>query len=168
MDPCEIVGMTPRGVEKIFFFTQDVDFLWSEDQARPVRVWIHAVAKAERYVVVHLNVIFCSDIFLLGVNKLYLKHDTLTDVIAFDHKSSASRVLEGDLYISVERVQENAQVFGRFFREELHHVMLHGLLHFMGYDDKRPGDRRMMRAKEQTYGQLLASMMPNYDVDQTN
>lgn len=99
-----------------------------------------------------LSYIFCSDEHLLEINREFLKHDFYTDVITFDLSSSAE--IEGEIYLSVDRIQENANQVGASFNEELHRVMYHGALHLCGYKDKRKQDILKMRAKEGEYLQL--------------
>lgn len=109
--------------------------------------WISAVVVSEDKEEGELNYIFCSDDYLLGINKQYLNHDTLTDIISFDY--SVGNVLQGDIFISVERVKENAVDFSVLFEEELRRVMIHGVLHYCGYKDKSAKDEVIMRTKEE-------------------
>ena len=97
-----------------------------------------------------LNYIFCSDAFLLSLNVEYLNHNTLTDVITFDN-SDDSKGIQGEIYISIDRIRENAKKYRVPFERELHRVMIHGLLHLLGYADKTPLQKKMMRKKESTY-----------------
>ncbi|MBF9235904.1 rRNA maturation RNase YbeY [Hymenobacter sp. BT683] len=109
--------------------------------------WIERVAAVHEHRIVQLTYIFCSDDYLHQLNVEYLDHDTLTDVITFDNSDDAD-ILEGDIFISVERVRENAQDLGVSFRDELHRVMIHGVLHLLGYHDKDLLSQTAMRAKE--------------------
>ncbi len=95
-----------------------------------------------------LNIIFCSDEHLLGINRDFLQHDYYTDIITFDLSPSSKTPLEAELYISVDRVKENASSLGQPFYRELHRVIFHGLLHLMGYKDKQKKDQVLMRAME--------------------
>ncbi len=95
-----------------------------------------------------LNVIFCSDEHLLTINKDFLQHDYYTDIITFDLSPSGKSPLEAELYISIERVRDNAQSLGFPFYKELHRVVFHGLLHLMGYKDKKKTDQQTMRKME--------------------
>lgn len=95
-----------------------------------------------------LNVIFCSDEHLLKINRDYLQHDYYTDIITFDLSSTGKSPLEAELYISIDRVKDNARLMGVPFYKELHRVVFHGLLHLMGYKDKQKKDQLMMRSKE--------------------
>ena len=109
--------------------------------------WIERVATVHEYRIVQLTYIFCSDEYLHRMNLEYLDHDTLTDVITFDNSDDAD-ILEGDIFISVERVRDNANGLGISFRDELHRVMIHGVLHLLGYQDKDLLSQTAMRAKE--------------------
>ncbi|MFZ5970009.1 MAG: rRNA maturation RNase YbeY [Bacteroidota bacterium] len=133
------------------FFTEDITF--KIPQPRKTKEWILAVARKEKATVRSLVYIFCSDSYLLQLNEGYLKHHTLTDIITFDY--SEGRALEGEIYISVERVAENAQKFKTDFRSELNRVIIHGVLHLAGYKDKKPAEKALMRKKEDAYLSLL-------------
>jgi|TARA_B110000977_G_C11042643_1_gene479401 probable rRNA maturation factor len=109
-------------------------------------VWLDKVAQSEGFTVGDLTYIFCNDDYLLELNKTYLKHDTLTDIITFDYVSGT--VVSGDIFISVERLLENAEVFNDTFKNERLRVMAHGLLHLMGFNDKSTEDQSIMRKKE--------------------
>ncbi|MGB6154070.1 MAG: rRNA maturation RNase YbeY [Pricia sp.] len=108
--------------------------------------WVSRVVVSEEAVVGQLDYIFCADDYLYELNKKHLGHDTLTDIITFDYADGKS--VSGDIFISVERVVENAQLFNTDFEQELLRVMAHGLLHLAGYNDKTEGDRSQMRTKE--------------------
>ena len=95
-----------------------------------------------------LNIIFCSDEHLLGINRDYLQHDYYTDIITFDLSPSSKAPLEAELYISIDRVKENASILGQPFYRELHRVIFHGLLHLLGYKDKLTKDQTLMREME--------------------
>ena len=109
--------------------------------------WIERVAAVHEHRIVQLTYIFCSDDYLHQMNVEYLNHDTLTDVITFDNSDDAD-ILEGDIFISVERVRDNAKDLGVSFRDELHRVMIHGVLHLLGYHDKDLLSQTAMRKKE--------------------
>ena len=96
-----------------------------------------------------INYIFCSDEYLLDINLEYLNHDTYTDIISFDY--SVGKELHGDIYISIERVVDNAKDFNSEFIDELHRVMIHGILHYCGYKDKTEADETVMRKRENDY-----------------
>jgi probable rRNA maturation factor len=130
------------------FFSEDVDF----DLPRPLKTkkWIKNTSKSEGYEISDLNYIFCSDEYLLEINKQYLDHDYFTDIITFDN-SEEDNVLEGDIYISVDRVRENAETFHADFETEMRRVLIHGLLHLMGYEDSDESLKKAMRGKEDEY-----------------
>lgn len=108
--------------------------------------WYSNVCEVEGKVLGDLSLIFCSDEHLLEMNKEYLQHDYYTDIITFDY--SEDSLVSGDLFISVDRVQDNADEFDVLFQDELHRVCIHGLLHLCGYKDKSDEDERIMRLKE--------------------
>jgi rRNA maturation RNase YbeY len=97
-----------------------------------------------------ISYVFCSDEHLLGINKDFLKHDYFTDIITFD-LSSVKGVIEGEVYLSVDRIKDNAKEMGFSFKEELHRVIFHGALHLCGYKDKKPIDIKTMRSREDKY-----------------
>jgi rRNA maturation RNase YbeY len=119
---------------------------------KPIRTrrWIRSVVKKEKKALSHLNFIFCSDEYLLSINQQYLRHNTFTDIITFDN-SEEPRTIEGDIFISVERVRENADTRQIAFEDELNRVMVHGVLHLIGYKDKSNDDKALMRKKEDAY-----------------
>ena len=108
--------------------------------------WIEQVVLSEDKVLGEVNYIFCDDEYLHKINLEYLDHDTLTDIISFDY--SEGNLVQGDIFISVERVIENASDFDVPFDEELKRVMIHGILHYCGYKDKSENDEKLMRFKE--------------------
>ena len=109
--------------------------------------WVSRVLSSEGRLGLTIAYIFCSDDYLLSMNRKHLNHDTLTDIITFDY--GEGREVAGDIFISVDRVQENAQTYGVPFLNELHRVMSHGLLHLCGYDDKSDKEKNVMRTKEE-------------------
>ena len=111
--------------------------------------WISKAINSENCKEGELNYIFCSDDYLHKINVDFLNHDTLTDIISFDY--SVGKELHGDVYISVERVEDNAKDFGVSFGDELARVMIHGILHYCGYKDKSEEDAKLMRSKEDYY-----------------
>lgn len=117
--------------------------------------WIEKVAKTERSTIDSLSYVFCSDKYLLGINERYLHHDTFTDIITFDFTEGGSSSLEGEIYISVQRVRENAKKLGIDFSQELHRVIVHGVLHLVGYKDKSEKERKEMRKREDKYLEIL-------------
>ena len=114
-----------------------------------LKKWIKEVVGKEGSTIAELNFIFCDDDCLLEKNKTFLKHDTLTDIITFDY--SEKNTLTGDVYISIERVKENSQNYGVSYENELHRVIIHGVLHLLGYNDKNEKQQKEMREKEDFY-----------------
>lgn len=108
--------------------------------------WVSRIVSSEEYTVGELSFIFCGDSYLHEMNRTYLNHDTLTDIITFDY--STGKTISGDVFISIERVWDNAKGFGVEEKEELQRVMAHGVLHLMGYNDKSEEEALVMRAKE--------------------
>ena len=111
-----------------------------------VRTWVKGIIAAEGKLAGDITYIFCNDDYLGKLNKQYLNHETLTDIITFDY--SENRILSGDIFISIERVKENAVSFKTNLSAELGRVMAHGVLHLTGYKDKKPDEKIIMRAKE--------------------
>jgi probable rRNA maturation factor len=108
--------------------------------------WIGDVISSEGFQVGEINYIFCDDSYLNKINQEFLNHDTFTDIISFDY--TLGKEVGGDIFISIERVLENAEKFNEVFENELHRVMIHGILHFIGYKDKTKKDKTLMRTKE--------------------
>ena len=132
----------------INFFSQVDSFKFP--QPRKTSAWIQAAIRKEKRKLGQLNFIFCSDEDLLQINVQYLNHKTYTDIITFDN-SDVEGELEGDIFISVDRVKENAEDLEVSFQDELHRVVIHGVLHLIGYSDKTPGKKKEMRKKEDAY-----------------
>jgi rRNA maturation RNase YbeY len=132
----------------ISFFEEGIYF--KLPQKRSTSSWIQSAIEAEKRKLQSLTFVFCSDVYLLGLNKQYLRHNTLTDILTFS-LSEKEGVIEGEIYISIDRVKENAVKFNTTLDEELHRVMIHGVLHLIGYKDKGPADRALMREKEEAY-----------------
>ncbi|MFP4292618.1 MAG: rRNA maturation RNase YbeY [Cyclobacteriaceae bacterium] len=130
------------------FFNEDVDF--SHDSLLHISAWAHHVASLESYILHEVNYIFCSDAYLLNVNREYLDHDFYTDIITFDN-SDQEGFLEADIFISIERVTDNAQLHQTTFFEELLRVMIHGILHLLGFDDHDEYSKAEMRSMEDKY-----------------
>jgi rRNA maturation RNase YbeY len=126
---------------KIYFFTEDIEF--KLDEKKKLEQWIHKTAGEYSFIIDNINYIFVSDAYLLDINKKYLNHKTLTDIITFDNSFFNLR-LAGDIYISIERVRENAVKYKVDFQEELCRVMIHGLLHLCGFKDKNVSDKENM------------------------
>ena len=108
--------------------------------------WINEVVFLEQKKLQAVSFIFCDDEYLLKLNQTYLKHKTLTDIITFDYNENDN--ISGDIFISTERVKENAKIFNKSFANELNRVMIHGILHLLGYKDKKNAERLAIRAKE--------------------
>lgn len=111
--------------------------------------WLRLVAESEIRLLGNINLIFCSDNYILDINQRFLNHDYFTDIITFDY--CEGNKLHGDLFISVDSVRENAVEYGTDFNEELSRVIVHGLLHLIGYDDHSASDKKVMRSKEDYY-----------------
>ena len=130
------------------FFEEDIRF--DLKNKNKVKAWVKSTIAAEGYKLQELNYIFCSDAYLLQINRQYLDHDTYTDIITFDN-SEKEKVIEGDIFISIERIRENAEKFGTGETNELHRVLIHGALHLLGYKDKKSADKTTMTTKEDQY-----------------
>ena len=129
----------------INFFYEEVDRPIPEPEEK--RNWISKIISAEGYRIEVLNFVLCSDEYLYNINHDRLNHDHYTDIITFD-QSEEDRLIEGDVFLSTERIAENARNLGVSYHEELARVMIHGVLHLMGYDDKEPEQQKRMREKE--------------------
>lgn len=134
----------------INFFAETEFQLKGEDK---ISAWINSAIVAENKTEGEINFIFVNDDYLLDLNEKFLNHDSLTDIITFDN--SVGNILHADIYISTERVQENATDFKVSFQEELHRVMIHGVLHLAGYGDKTDDEAAVMRARENHYLERL-------------
>ena len=128
-----------------FFFT---DIKKIKLKQAPIKLWLKKIATKENKSIKDLNYIFCSDEYLLSINQQYLKHNTYTDIITFDNSNKEEENISGDIFISLERVKENAEKFNVSFEKELFRVLAHGLLHLIGYKDKTAKDSKIMRSKE--------------------
>ena len=131
----------------ISYFFEDTGFIYN-GRARNNR-WLRLAAESEIRRIGDINIIFCSDPYILDINLRYLGHDYFTDIITFDYCEGEK--LSGDLFISVDSVRENALFYGTEFDEELHRVIIHGLLHLIGYDDHTDEEKTVMRSKENYY-----------------
>ena len=131
----------------IRFFSEDIKFDFANKLI--CKRWLKLVSEAESKTVGDINVIFCSDSYLLDINQKYLQHDYYTDIITFDY--CEGDVLSGDLFISIDSVKDNASHFSSCFEDELNRVIVHGVLHLIGYDDHCEEDIAMMRSKEDFY-----------------
>ena len=134
-------------------FNYETDFsLENEDKTLK---WIETCIEKEGFELGEINYIFCDDAYLHKMNVEFLQHDTLTDIISFDY--TLGKLVGGDIFISVERVKENAKEFNVSFINEVHRVIIHGVLHYMKYKDKSDADKEIMRSKENECLQILDS-----------
>ena len=131
----------------VSYYFEDTDFRLKAKTR--IKYWLKLVAESEVYRLGNVSVIFCSDNYILDINQRFLQHDYFTDIITFDY-SEGNRI-SGDLFISVDSVRENSLEYGTEFEGELHRVIVHGILHLIGYDDHTEEDVRVMRAKENYY-----------------
>src|SRR5690606_9717727 len=130
---------------KMITFNYETDFQLDSEQK--YKDWIAQVIESENKEEGEINYIFCDDDYLYEINVQYLEHETLTDIISFDY--TLGDLISGDIFISIERVKDNAQDFEVSFEEELKRVMVHGVLHYCGYKDKTEADENLMRTKEE-------------------
>ena len=119
-----------------------------------IKIFLAAIFRKEKRKLKGLSYVFCTDNFLLGLNQQFLQHDTLTDIISFE-LSPKDQDVEGEIYISIDRIRENATTFRSGFLNELHRVMIHGALHLCGYKDKSKKEQVLMRSMEDKYLGLL-------------
>lgn len=131
----------------ISYYFQDTDFKFREKRRN--NEWLRLTAESEIYRIGDISIIFCSDSYILDINQKYLHHDYYTDIITFDYCEGDR--LSGDLFISVDSVRENSIEYGTEFKDELNRVIIHGLLHLIGYDDHTDEDIALMRKKENYY-----------------
>ena len=131
----------------IQFCTEDITFSLKEKLKH--KAWLNEVAKQEGKKILELSYVFCSDDYLLQINQEYLNHDTLTDIVTFDNSEDPKKI-EGDIFISIDRVKENGEKLGTS-ETELERVMVHGLLHLLGYKDKKKEEKALMTEKEDFY-----------------
>ncbi|MBU2938030.1 rRNA maturation RNase YbeY [Lacinutrix sp. C3R15] len=125
------------------------------DYETTLATWISNVIVSEGCKEDEINYVFCDDAYLHKLNVEFLNHDTLTDIISFDY--SVGKIIQGDIFISTERVTDNAKDFKVSFAEELHRVIVHGVLHYCGYKDKTEEDAKVMRSKENFYLEQLTT-----------
>ena len=134
----------------VSYFLQDIDFVFKNKRLN--NSWLKLVAESEIKKLGNINIIFCSDNYILDVNVKYLGHDYFTDIITFDY--CEKDILSGDLFISIDTVRDNAEFYKTEFNDELNRVIVHGLLHLIGYDDHTPEEQKIMREKENYYLEL--------------
>ncbi|MDQ3051532.1 MAG: rRNA maturation RNase YbeY [Bacteroidota bacterium] len=139
----------------INFFSEDVSYLL-KNKIR-LRFWLEKCAFAEKKKIGTLNYVFCSDLYLKKINKRFLDHNYFTDIITFPDSEPAKNRVGGDIFISIDRVKENSLAYNATFSKELHRVMVHGLLHLCGYEDKTDQQQKKMRKMEDYYLQQLDS-----------
>ena len=138
----------------ISYFTEDIKF---ELKGKLLNNrWLKMVVGSEVKKMGDLSIIFCSDPYILDINLRYLQHDYFTDIITFDYCEGDT--VSGDLFISIDSVRENALIYGAGFEDELDRVMVHGVLHLLGYDDHTPEEQAVMRAKENYYVNIKRSL----------
>lgn len=130
-----------------FFFNEDHNYRLTQKAA--IREWLHGAVDDHKRVVREINYIFCSDHYLHSINKRFLRHDDFTDIITFDYAEDER--IRADVYISIDRARENANTYGVSVPDEVHRLLIHGLLHLLGYADKNPDDKALMSAKEEYY-----------------
>lgn len=145
----------------IRYFTEDTTFTLKGK--RLISKWLRQVAQENGHVVGELNYIFCSDPYLLAINQQFLDHDYFTDIITFDNSDdylleTGKKGVSADIYISVDTVKANGASYGEGFEREMHRVIVHGLLHLVGYDDVSEWKQRRMRAAENRALKLLNAM----------
>ena len=131
----------------VSYFFEDTNFKFN--RRRLTSQWLKFTAESEIKRIGQVNIIFCSDNYILDINQKFLQHDYFTDIITFDY--CEGKTLSGDLFISVDTVRENAIFYGTEFDDELNRVIVHGLLHLIGYDDHSEEDQKTMRSKEDYY-----------------
>ncbi len=141
-------------VQTIFFHKQNVRFNLNGKKNHFKR-WIKDTARQEDYQLGCLNIILCDDDYLYQLNKKFLNHNTYTDIITFDNSDKAA-VIEGDIYISIPRVKENAKKFSASIQQELSRVLIHGILHLIGYNDQTLNQKKQMKEKEDYYLEKLS------------
>jgi rRNA maturation RNase YbeY len=134
--------------DKIQFFYEDNSF--KIHNKRKIREWLTDSATNEKRIIEQLNIIFCDDSYLLKINIEYLDHNYYTDIITFDNSVNDNNI-NGDIFISIERAKENSIEYQQDFEQELNRLMIHGLLHLIGYSDKLPKDKLRMTKKEDYY-----------------
>lgn len=132
----------------IHLFEEDVKIKINKKTG--LKKWLKETVEKEKYTLRELNFIFCSDSYLHAMNVSYLNHDTFTDIITFDNAEFEEEIV-GDIFISIDRVKENANKFNVTFEDELHRVMVHGTLHLLGYKDKKKSEIEKMRERENFY-----------------
>jgi rRNA maturation RNase YbeY len=136
----------------INFYSEQINFTLKNKTL--IRNWIHSAISVEKKAAGIINFIFCSDNYLLKLNKSFLNHNYYTDIITFNY-SEIPQTINGDIFISIDRVKENAKLYKNSFPDELNRVMIHGILHLIGYDDTSSAIKKIMTSKEDYYLSLL-------------
>ncbi len=139
----------------IYFFSEEVNFKLNYRSI--YKNWIKRVASKENRTIGNINIIFCSDDFILKINKQYLNHNYFTDVITFDN--CINDILNGDIFISIDTVKKNAKKYNCLFNNELNRVIVHGILHMVGYNDNSKENKQVMSNLENLYLEILNSMV---------
>ncbi len=143
-------------MKKIYFRTGDLAFNFKKKEN--LKIFIESIFKKEKNKIEEINYIFCSDEMLLQINQDFLQHDYYTDIITFD-LSERNQPINGEIYISIDRVKDNAKIENTTFEQEMLRVIFHGALHLCGYKDKSTSDIQLMRAKENHYIQLYLKQL---------
>jgi len=142
------LSITKTQIPKIYFFYENIEYKVKD--IKEIRLWLLACAASESKKIGELNIVLCDDNYLLKINKEYLKHNYLTDVITFDN-SEDKGILSGDVFISIERAKENAALYKQTATKEVRRLLIHGLLHLIGFSDKSSIARKLMSELEDTY-----------------
>ena len=132
-------------LRNIHFHSEEIDFVLGNKTK--YKEWLGNIMKEHNFELRELNYIFCSDEYLLNINREYLDHDYYTDIITFDN-SEEDNVIEGDIFVSIDRIKDNAKEFNQEFKNELSRVIAHGLLHLIGFGDKEEAEITEMRKQE--------------------
>ena len=140
--------------DSINFFNEEIDFALSDPTT--IQNWVAGIIKDHEKIPGDINYIFCSDAYLHQINVSYLSHDTYTDIITFN-QSTDELVIEADIYISIERVKENAASLDTEFEQEIKRVIIHGILHLLGFEDHSESDKKQMRQKEDECLSMIAN-----------
>jgi len=135
----------------ISYYAENISFTLKNK--KNITLWLEEIIRKECCTAKAVSYIFCDDSYLFELNKKYLNHNTLTDTITFDY--CEGNIISGDIFISIDRVRENAIKFQNAFDSELYRVMCHGMLHLLGYSDKSESERLAMTAKEKEYLMLI-------------
>ena len=137
----------------VHFFSEDIEF--KLEHKSNIRKWISKIIENQNHELEEINYIFCSDEYLLDINRNYLQHDYYTDIITFDNRDQADDPISSDIFISIDRVKDNAQSLNNSFDQELYRVMIHGVLHLLGQGDKTEQQQMEMRKREEASLSLL-------------